>query len=131
MQRLEIVETGRRRRFSAAAKCRIVEESYAGARLASATARRHGISVPLLFSWRRAYAQGRLGEATAAGDGAEAVRFMPALVVDDGATSPRVAARAGEAQLELVTGGGDRIVLGADFAAAALVRLLDVLERRR
>jgi hypothetical protein len=38
--RLEIVETGRRRRWSDAEKLRIVEESLSGPRLASATARR-------------------------------------------------------------------------------------------
>lgn len=58
VERLEIVDTGRRRRFSEAEKLRIVEESYAGPRMASATARRHGIAVPLLFAWRKAYREG-------------------------------------------------------------------------
>jgi hypothetical protein len=48
ISRLEIVDTGRRRRWSAAEKLRIVEESFSGPRLASATARRHGISNQLL-----------------------------------------------------------------------------------
>mgnify|MGYP001824135057 FL=1 len=52
VQRLEVIETGRRRRWTPEAKLRIVEESYAGPRLASATARRHGISGALLFAWR-------------------------------------------------------------------------------
>jgi transposase len=43
ISRLEIVDTVRRRRWSAAEK------------LASATARRHGISNQLLFAWRKAY----------------------------------------------------------------------------
>ncbi|MER8917335.1 transposase [Mesorhizobium sp. M0761] len=30
----------------------MVEESYSAPRQASATARRHGISTPLLFAWR-------------------------------------------------------------------------------
>ena len=38
VSRLEIVETGRRRRWSDAEKLRIVEESFSGPRLASATA---------------------------------------------------------------------------------------------
>ena len=42
--RLEVVETGRRRRWSEDEKARIVLESLAGPRLVSATARRHGIS---------------------------------------------------------------------------------------
>jgi transposase len=54
ISRLEIVDTGRRRRWPEEAKVRIVEESLSGPRLASATARRHGISNQLLFSWRKA-----------------------------------------------------------------------------
>src|SRR5208282_517608 len=61
ISRLEIVDTGRRRRWSAAEKLRIVEESFSGPRLASVTARRHGISNQLLFAWRKAYREGRLG----------------------------------------------------------------------
>src|SRR3979409_1780510 len=38
------------------------EESFAGPRLASATARRHGISNRLLFAWRKAYREGQLGD---------------------------------------------------------------------
>ena len=51
--RLEVVETGRRRRWSIEEKLRIVSESLSGPRLASATARRHdprqepGAVVPL------------------------------------------------------------------------------------
>src|SRR5665213_931744 len=54
VRRLEVVETGRRRRWSDAEKLRIVEESFSGPRLVSATARHHGISNQLLFSWRKA-----------------------------------------------------------------------------
>ena len=51
-----------RRRWSAAEKLRIVEESFSAPRLASATARRHGISNQLLFAWRKVYREGRLGD---------------------------------------------------------------------
>jgi|SRR5665213_2236903 len=61
ISRLEIVDTGRRRRWSEAGKLRVVEESLSSPRLASATARRHGISNQLLFAWRKAYRAGRLG----------------------------------------------------------------------
>ena len=73
VQRLEVVELGRRRRWTAEAKRRIVEESFAGHGQASATARRYGISTSLLFSWRKAYRDGML---TKGG-------FVPAVVVDD------------------------------------------------
>src|SRR5215204_5659373 len=51
--RLEVVETGRRRRWSEDEKARIVLESLSGPRLVSATARRHGISRAQLLAWRR------------------------------------------------------------------------------
>jgi transposase len=53
VEKLAIVETGRRRRWSDDEKLRIVTESLAGPRIASATARRHGISPGQLFTWRR------------------------------------------------------------------------------
>ena len=64
----------RRRRWSAAEKLRIVEESFSASRLASATARRHGISNQLLFAWREAYREGRLGDIAG---------FVPAVIVAD------------------------------------------------
>ncbi|WP_245273260.1 transposase [Mesorhizobium sp. L2C084A000] len=60
--RLEIIDTGRRRRWSEGEKVRIVKAHYSAPRQASATARRHGISTPLLFAWRKAHREGRLGE---------------------------------------------------------------------
>ncbi len=48
---LEIVDTGRRRRWTPREKLRIVEEILVGPRLSSATARRNGISNQLLFAW--------------------------------------------------------------------------------
>ena len=58
ISRLEIIDTGRRRRWSNEAKLRIVEDL----RLASGTARRHGMSNPLLFAWRKAYREGRASQ---------------------------------------------------------------------
>ena len=80
ISRLEIVETGRRRRWSDAEKLRIVEESFSGPRLASATARRHGISNQLMFAWRKAYREGRLGDGSDPG-------LVPAMIVPDGASA--------------------------------------------
>ncbi|WP_244548591.1 IS66-like element accessory protein TnpA [Bosea vaviloviae] len=51
---LDVVETGRRRRWSEGEKERIVLESMAGPRQISATARRHGIARSQLLAWRRA-----------------------------------------------------------------------------
>ena len=74
--RLEVVDTGWRRRWSFEEKLRIVEESHQGHRQMSATARRHGISNSLLFSWRRDFHEGRFG-------GADFPDLVPAAVLAD------------------------------------------------
>jgi transposase len=51
---------GRRRRWSAEEKGRIVAESYARGAVASEVARRHEITSQHLFAWRKAARQGRL-----------------------------------------------------------------------
>jgi len=55
LERLEVVETGRRRRWSDDEKLRIVIESFQAPRAISSTARRHGISRSSLMTWRRAF----------------------------------------------------------------------------
>ena len=77
VQRLDVVETGRRRRWSEDEKLRIVAESLSGPRLVSATARRHGISPSLLYTWRRAFRAERIGaEDSAPG-------FVPAMIIPE------------------------------------------------
>jgi transposase len=51
---------GRRRRWSAQEKGRIVAESYAPGAVTSEVARRHEITSHHLFAWRKAARQGRL-----------------------------------------------------------------------
>ena len=53
--RLEVVETGRRRRWSDDDKLKIVLESLQAPRQVAATARRYGISRSLLLRWRRLF----------------------------------------------------------------------------
>src|SRR6202521_6103679 len=55
VERLEVIETGRRRRWSDDEKLRIVLESLQAPRAISSTARRHGISRSLLMTWRRLF----------------------------------------------------------------------------
>jgi len=72
VSRLDVVDSGRRRRFSDEAKLAIVAESYRGPKQVSATARRHGITRFQLNSWRKAHREGRLGAGSWEG-------FVPAL----------------------------------------------------
>ncbi len=120
VQRLEVIETGRRRRWTPEAKLRIVEESYAGPRLASATARRHGISGSLLFAWRKAFREGRLTDQEPAG-------FAPAVILEElvPASPPLASGR-----IEVVTRNGHRVIVEGAVDTSALARVLDVLERR-
>jgi transposase len=122
--RLEIVETGRRRRWSEAEKLRIVDESEVGHRQVSATARRHGISRTLLLSWRRARDDGRLcveGPVT----------FTPLVLAPDVA-APAAAAKPRQrgGRIEIALSNGRRLIVGPDVDAAAVARLADALDPR-
>ena len=122
--RLEVVDMGRRRRWSEAEKQRIIEESFSGRRLVSATARAHGISRSLLTTWRRLYRKGRLEQN-------DAVSFAPVLLAETplaagaalGSPAPRVE------RIEIVLMNGRRILVGKDVDVAALARVVSVLER--
>jgi transposase len=67
--------TGRRRRWPAEVKARIVAESYEEADTVSAVARRHGLTVQQLFAWRREYRERTAGAGAAAQSG-----FVPVVV---------------------------------------------------
>ncbi len=121
VQRLEVVNTGRRRRWTLAEKLRIVEESFQGHRQVSATARRHDISPSLLFSWRKALR----GDSR---DPNEAIGFAPALIVAEQAPPRRDGAPGG--RMEIVTATGQRIIVGTDVDALALARVVAALEAR-
>jgi transposase len=132
ISRLEVIDTGRRRRWRLEEKVRIVEESLSGYRQASTTARRYGIPNSLLFKWRKAYREGRL-----VGIGAPR-GFVPAVVVadEDGVGLARDGARpalarpawAGAGRMEVVTATGQRIIVGADVDAVVLARVVAALE---
>lgn len=122
VRRLEVVDTGRRRRWTDSEKLRIVHESLSGPRLGSATARRHGISRQLLLNWRKAWREGQLGEEAAT------TGFVPAIVTPEVKTvCERSALQDG--RIEIVTTNGRRVVVGPGIDVAALVRILRGLEQ--
>ncbi|MGH9581611.1 MAG: IS66-like element accessory protein TnpA [Bryobacteraceae bacterium] len=113
--RLEVVDTGRRRRWTEGEKLRIVAESLTGPRMASATARRHGISRQLIFTWRRLYREGRLG-----GVGG----FVPATnALELPAHTP-----AERGRIEIVSANGRRVIVDPDVAVEKLLRIIRGLE---
>ena len=122
VRRLEVVDSGRRRRWTESEKLKIVRESLAGPRLTSATARRHGISRQLLLNWRKAWREGRLGRESAARG------FVPAVVTPEIETTGE--RRASEkSRVEIVTANGRRVIVGPAIDVAVLVRLVRGLEQ--
>jgi transposase len=119
--RLEVIDTGRRRRWTMAEKLRIVAENFSGPRLASSTARRHGIFPTLLFAWRKASREGRLG-------GVALAAFVPAIIVPKAATPTTAVAVRG--CMEVMSANGRRVVVGPDVDTVALLRVLEALESR-
>jgi transposase len=122
LERLEVVETGRRRRWSEDEKLKIVFESLQAPRQISATARRYGISRSLLIKWRRSFRPERNDPEE------QQVGFVPAMVVAE--TAPTVPAAPARGRMVIVIANGRRVIVDAGVDAAALARVLEVLERR-
>jgi transposase len=119
VSRLEVVDTGRRRRWSDTTKLRIVEESLSGPRLVSATARRHGISNQLLFAWRKAFREGHLGEIAG---------FVPASIVPE---QPEGGSGPGCGRIEIMSANGRRVLVDSAVDVEALLRIVRGLETLR
>jgi len=117
VSRLEIVDTGRRRRWPDDEKLRIVEESFSGPRLASATARRHGLSKQLLFGWRKAYREGRLGSVAG---------FVPAVIAVPAA---RKLEEVDHCRVEILTANGRRVIVAGGVNVDLLLQVVRGLER--
>jgi transposase len=132
VSRLDVVDSGRRRRFSDEAKLAIVAESYRAPKQVSATARRHGITRFQLNSWRKAHREGRLGAGSWEG-------FVPALVVPDSReplepSGPNVPAQhppRGPGRMEVVTANGRQVIVDRDVDIDALLRIIRGLEALR
>ena len=75
---------GRRRRFTAAEKAAIVDESYADGTSVCGVARRHGLTSQQLFGWRRL---ARLGPSSS--PPAERPLFVPVIVASEPGALPR------------------------------------------
>jgi transposase len=124
VSRLEVIETGARRRWTVEEKLRIVAESERGPRQVSATARCYGLSTGQLFTWRRLARQGRLCAV-------EPVTFAPVVVsCDEAANRPTPLPVVASGQIEIVLASGVRVIVAQNVDAAALARVMSVLDRR-
>lgn len=97
LRRFEVITgTGRRRRWSAEVKARIVAESLAPGVPVSEVARRHGIRPQQLFGWRREARGGRLPL-----PGSHGVAFVPIVTGVSGGAAPAPAAGEAAACIEI------------------------------
>lgn len=121
---MDVVETGRRRRFSPEEKIRIVEESLAGPNLTRATARRYGIALSGLYLWRRQYRDGELGSGRPA---FQAVDFASATALEPLPSPPPEPHTSN--RIEVVLANGRRMFVPTDTDTDALVRFVQVMEQ--
>lgn len=121
VERLAVVETGRRRRWTDDEKLRIVLESLQTPRAISSTARRHGISRSLLLIWRQSFC------AEAGGAEQPKPAFVQAMVTGETAPPAAPTRASGRMVIEI---GEHRVIVDAGVDADALARVLAVLGRR-
>jgi transposase len=121
--RLEVVEMGRRRRWSEDEKLKIVLESLQSPRQVAATARRYGVSRSLLLRWRRSF-RPEPKDAPEQQKG-----FIAAMVVPEAGARPGPVGSAGGGAIEIEFAAGARMrITGAVDAAtlkAAVAALAD------
>lgn len=113
VRRLDVVDTGRRRRWSDEAKLRIVAEAFESGISVSTAARRHAVDPSQIYDWRR-----QLFRRIPKGGG-----FVPVVVTREVPVSSSLG------QMEIVCGNGRRIIVDRDVDVAALLRVLVGIER--
>lgn len=107
LQRVEVITgVGRRRRWSAEAKARIVLESQQPGAVVSEVARQHGLRPQQLFGWRRESRNGLAGGDVRGSPRPVSTAFVP-IVVAAAADQPETAAgiAAGGGQIEIAIAG--------------------------
>lgn len=114
VERLEVVETGRRRRWSEDEKLKIVLESLQAPRQVAATARRYGVSRSLLLRWRRLF---RPEPKDAA---AQQMGFVPARMISALGTTPGPVGPASSGAIEIEFAAGARMRITGTVDAAML-----------
>jgi transposase len=115
LSRMEVVETGRRRRWSDEEKLRILEAaSMPGVRV-RAVARRHEVAPSQIYDWRKKF----FGSVEGSGGGSFA-----ALMV-----APEDAAPSWPGRMEIRCGNGRTVTVGRDVDVMVLAQLVAALER--
>jgi transposase len=116
-RRLEVITgVGRRRRWTDEEKARIVAESLDPTTTSSAVARRYGLHVSQLSTWRQ-----QLQRRTSAATEVSGPGFVPILLAEDSAAPVTAAGR-----MEIAL-GSVVVRVGADVDGPALRRVLEVV----
>jgi transposase len=115
-RRLAVTSGVGRRRWSDEEKARIVAESLDPATTASAVARRYGLHVSQLFTWRQ-----QLQRHAASPETMDGPAFLPVLLAED---RPAPAEPVGRMEIAL---GSVVVRVGADVDGPALRRVLEVV----
>jgi transposase len=121
VERLEVVDTGRRRRWSEDEKLKIVVESLQVPRQVAATARRYGISRSLLLRWRRSFRPEPKDAPT------QQMGFVPAMVVPKSGSTPGLVGLAGGGAIEIEFAAGARMRITGAVHAATLTAAVAAL----
>ncbi|MGB3387038.1 MAG: transposase [Pseudaminobacter sp.] len=127
VSRLEIVDTGRRRRFTDEAKLRLLEEAFSGdGRQVSATTARHGVSRSQLYRWRQLAQAGKLGSIRIEG-------FVPALIAPETLAPAPAPSNSvvSSGRMEVLSANGRRVIVDREVDVDALLRILRGLETLR
>lgn len=112
---MEVVDTGRRRRWSDDQKVRILEEASADGASVRAVARRHAVAPSQIYDWRKKL----LGpETISRGNG-----FAAVVVTPDNQAGPW------SGRMEVRCGNGRTITVGRDVNVVVLAQLVTALER--
>jgi transposase len=129
--RYDIVATTRRS-WSTEQKAAIVAEIDVGGATLSEVARRHGIHSSLLFRWRKTFGSvmGAPPKAVSVAMSSPTPRFMPVMLPPPSSPEPTVAP-VQTSSIEIVLGGHRTLRVGADVDTAALLRIVDALEKSR
>jgi transposase len=126
----KVLGVERRRRWSAEAKARLVEETLVPGAIVSEVARRHGVSQSLLFAWRR-HARAE-APSESAGSFLLPVEVEPSVATTSDAHSRVVGSRRRRppGTIEIELGSGKRVRVDNEVDADALRRVLSVLDER-
>jgi len=117
----------RRRRWSSNDKTRMVEETLAPGATVTEVARRNGVSVSLLFTWRR---QARTDPEIERTPNFVPVRVSAPAKEEMAITAPPPVPARRSGMIEIDLGNRRRVRVDAQFDAEALARIIEILERR-